>query len=68
MLAAPFLADVLSHRLDAEITLAGEPQPTSPTGWDQELAVATPALREMATHYDMLLTATVQSRCLVDVR
>lgn len=70
MFATPILADVLSNRLGTYITIVGEPQPASPTGWDQELALATPTLREMATRYDQLLTrghrpVTVLSRCAV---
>lgn len=70
MLATPLLADVLSNRLGTEITIVGEPQPASPSDWRQELAVAAPALREMAARYDNLLTAghrpvTVLSRCAV---
>src|SRR5690554_1351018 len=70
MLATPFLADVLSKRLAAETVVVGEPQPASPTNWDLELAVAVPALRQMAARYDQLLTdghspVTVLSRCVV---
>lgn len=70
MEATPLLAAVLSERLSAESIVIGEPQPASPTSWDQELTIALPAFRQMADHYDRILTdglrpVTVLSRCAV---
>ncbi|PPF68525.1 arginase [Clavibacter michiganensis] len=70
MAATPLLAAVLQERLDIEITVISEPSPANPATWDEELTLAAPALREMADHYDGLLSAgsspvTVLSRCAV---
>lgn len=70
MQATPTLAAVLSERLAVSPTVIGRPQPASPTNWDRELAAALPALQQMSTHYDQILSAgkspvTALSRCAV---
>jgi arginase len=70
MAASPVLASVLGERLGLLPVVIGEPTPSNPTDWAEELAIAGPALQRMALHYDALLQdgATVVaaiSRCAV---
>ncbi|WP_311243545.1 arginase family protein [Microbacterium sp. WCS2018Hpa-23] len=72
MQATPLLTAVLSEKLPAKPIVIGEPQPASPTSWDQELRIARPSFRQMAAHYDRILTGglrpvTVLSRCAVSL-
>lgn len=70
MRASPFLTVVLEQRLATRATVVGEPEPSHPTTWDEELAIALLSLRQMAAHYDTILSegrtpVTALSRCAV---
>lgn len=70
MQASPLLAVALEERLSTSAVAVGEAVPSDPASWDEELAVAMPALREMGTRYGALLgrgekPVTALSRCAV---
>ena len=70
MAATPLLAKVLEKRLSVSATVIGQQRSMQPTTWDEELRLAAPELREMAAHYDDLLSrgatpVTALSRCAV---
>lgn len=70
MAATPLLTKVLEERLSVSATVIGQQRSMQPTTWDEELRLAAPELREMAGHYDDLLSrgatpVTALSRCAV---
>ncbi|MGI9822786.1 arginase family protein [Agromyces sp. Marseille-Q5079] len=70
MVASGHLAAVLGERLSAATTVIGEPQPAEPANWDLELDAAMPALRAMASRFELVFGAgdvpvTALSRCAV---
>jgi arginase len=70
MSASALLTDVLEDRLGATAEKIGEPIPAAPSGWHDELTVAMPALRQMSTRFERILSnldlpVTALSRCAV---
>ena len=72
MVASRELAAALSDRLGVMPTVVGSPEPALSVGWAQEIAVATPTLRQMAERLDEAFRAgltpvTANSRCAVAI-